>query len=219
MPCRRSWSAVSALCVKSLLPCATRWELSECMQPDAGSGTETPPCRMQVPAISRGRSLCIWRTTMSRLSRLLTLVALVALVIASGARAAHTSAEMSTPAAGGGATLLLIEHADLVTEIDLGEPGASVGDMLVWGPNALYDDANDNDTGATTQGTCIAFNAPSDCLAAETILFPDGSTLEFQGIERGGAPAVRTIVGGSGRYLSAIGTMTAAPTADLKLWT
>jgi hypothetical protein len=156
---------------------------------------------------------------MPRSSRLLTLVALGALVIAGGARAAHTAAEMSTPtAAASDATLILIEHADRVTEIDLGDPGASVGDMLVWGPNALYDDANVNDTGATTQGTCIAFNANSDCLAAETIVFPDGSTLEFQGIERGGAPAARTIVGGSGRYLGAIGTMTASPSADLKLW-
>ncbi len=73
--------------------------------------------------------------------------------------------------------------------------------------------------GATTQGTCIAFNAAADCLAAETILFPDGSTLEFQGIERGDAPSSRTIVGGSGRYLGAIGTMAAVPSADLLLWT
>jgi hypothetical protein len=155
---------------------------------------------MQVPVVSRGRLLCIWKTMMPRLSRLLTLVALVALVIASGARAARTSAEMSTPAASGDATLILIEHGDHVTEIDLGELGPSVGDMLVWGPNALYDDGNANDTGATTQGTCIAFNTTSDCLAAETIVFPDGSTLEFQGIERAsGVPSARTIVGGSGR--------------------
>ena len=157
---------------------------------------------------------------MPRLSRLLTLIALIALVLASGAWAASTSAEMSAPTASAGeATLFLVEHADLVTEIDLGESGASAGDMLVWGPNALYDDANVSDTGATTQGTCIAFNANSDCLAAETIVFQDGSTLEFQGIERGGAPAARTIVGGSGRYLGATGTMTASPSADLKLWT
>jgi hypothetical protein len=157
---------------------------------------------------------------MPRSSRLLILIALVALVLASGNWVARTSAEMGTPATGAGeATVILIEHADLVTEIDLGEPGASVGDMLVWGPDPLYDDANVNDTGATTQGTSIGFNANSDSLAAETIVFPDGSTPEFQGIERGGAPAARAIVGGSGRYLGEIGTMTASPSADLKLWT
>ncbi|MDF2760916.1 MAG: hypothetical protein K0S99_3551 [Thermomicrobiales bacterium] len=76
------------------------------------------------------------------------------------------------------------------------------------------------DTGATTQGTCIAFNANGDYLTVETILFLDGSTLEFQGIERaGGVPSARTIAGGSGRYLGAIGTMTAARPADLLLWT
>jgi hypothetical protein len=157
---------------------------------------------------------------MPQLSRLLSLIVLVALVLAGGVRAVPTFAKLSTPPADANdATLILIEHADLITEIDLGEPGASVGDMLVWGPNALYDEGDVNDTGATTQGTCIAFNANSDCLAAETIVFEDGSTLEFQGIERGGAPAARAIVGGSGRYLGAIGTMTAAPSADLTLWT
>jgi hypothetical protein len=127
---------------------------------------------------------------------------------------------MATPGVSDRATtLILIEHANLVTEIDLGEPGPSVGDLLVWGPNPLYDEADVDDTGATTQGTCITFDANADCLAAETILFADGSTLEFQGIERGGAPSVRTIVGGSGRYLGAAGTMTAVPSADLLLWT
>jgi hypothetical protein len=152
-------------------------------------------------------------------SRMVALVALV--VIAGGLWTVGGDAQMATPGVPArAATLILIEHADLVTEIDLGEPGSSVGDMLVWGPNALYDEPNATDTGATTQGTCIAFNANSDCLAAETILFPDGSTLEFQGIERGGgAPSARTIVGGSGRYLGAAGTMTAVPSADLTLWT
>jgi hypothetical protein len=156
---------------------------------------------------------------MFRLSRIGALVALI--VIAGGWWMARTDAQMATPGVSDtAATLILVEHADLVTEIDLGEPGPSVGDMLVWGPNALYDGDNATDTGATTQGTCIAFNASSDCLAAETILFSDGSTLEFQGIERGaGAPSARTIVGGSGRYLGAAGSMTAVPSADLTLWT
>ena len=157
---------------------------------------------------------------MRQLWRLLALVGIVALVIASSAWVVRARAEMATPAGASGTTLILVEHADLVTEIDLGEPGTSIGDMLVWGPNALYDEAGVNDTGATTQGTCIAFNANGDCLAAETILFSDGSTIEFQGIERaGGAPSARTIVGGSGRYLGAIGTMAAVPSADLLLWT
>jgi hypothetical protein len=156
---------------------------------------------------------------MRRRSRLLALVALVALVFADGVQVPRTYAGIATPAGASDATLILIEHADLVTEIDLGEPGPSVGDMLVWGPNALYDEANVDDTGATTQGTCIAFDANANCLATETILFPDGSSLHFQGIERGGAPSARTIVGGSGRYLGAAGTMTAVPSADLMLWT
>ena len=118
------------------------------------------------------------------------------------------------------ATLILVEHADLVTEIDLGEPGPSVGDMLVWGPNALYDEADANDTGATTQGTCIAFNAAADCLAAETILFPDGSTLEFQGIERALARHRRgPSSAAQGAISGAIGTMMAVPSAALLLWT
>ncbi len=152
-------------------------------------------------------------------SRRLALAAVVGLFVAGSAFAARTDAQQATPVASG-VTLILIERADRVTEIDLGEPGPSVGDMLVWGPNALYDEADETDTGATTQGVCIAFNAESDCIASESIVFPDGSTLEFQGIERGGGmPSMRTIVGGSGRYLGATGTMAASPSADLLLWT
>jgi hypothetical protein len=91
--------------------------------------------------------------------------------------------------------------------------------MLVWGLNVLYDEANVNDTGAATQGTCIAFNVATDCLTAETILFPDGSTLNFQGIERRGAPSARNIVGDSERYLGAIRTMVAVPSAASLFWT
>ena len=68
---------------------------------------------------------------MRRLPLLLALVSLVALVIASGAWVARAHAEMATPAGASTATLILVEHADRVTEIDLGELGPSVGDMLV----------------------------------------------------------------------------------------
>jgi len=129
--------------------------------------------------------------------------------------------ESATPAANTGSqTIVLVEHADSVTQVDYGTSGPSAGDVMVWGPDPLYDAANVTDTGATTQGSCFALNADFDCVAKETIVWPDGSTLEFQGIELGkGVPSSRTIVGGSGRYLGAIGTMSVEPNADLTLWT
>jgi hypothetical protein len=117
-------------------------------------------------------------------------------------------------------TLVLIERNDNIFVLDQGPTGPSAGDWQVWGPNPLYDEANGVDTGATTQGTCFALPAGPDCYANETILFPDGSTLEIQGIEGGAAqPSTRTIVGGSGRYLGAGGTVTVAPTEDETVWT
>lgn len=134
---------------------------------------------------------------------------------------ARAGAQPATPLASGESSpLVLVERADRVTEIDLGEPGPSIGDMIVWGPNALYDETNAEDIGAVTQGACIAINAASDCVGNETIVFADGSTLELQGVERGGGESsLRTIVGGSGRYLGATGTMSVSPSPDLTLWT
>ena len=155
---------------------------------------------------------------MRRLSVLVMVAAVLVGAVALGRRAG-TSAQDATPVAGPAITLL-VEHNDAMTDIDLGAAGPSPGDLRVWGPNPLYDAADAIDTGATTQGTCVALNAAFDCLADETIRFPDGSTLEVQGVQAGGgAPSTRAIVGGSGRYLGAAGTVTAAPTADLARWT
>ncbi len=150
------------------------------------------------------------------------LFALVGVLIAAGIWTARAVAHDATPSASPGAagtTLLLVEHNDNETNVDLGNPGPSAGDLRVWGPNLLYDAANASDSGATTQGTCLALNAANDCLADETVVFPDGSTLEIQGVQRGGgAPSTRTIVGGSGRYLGATGTLAVAPTEDETVW-
>ncbi len=149
----------------------------------------------------------------------------LALMLAGGGLlAARTSAQSATPVggtAGGTTTLVLVEHNDAMTDVLQEESaGAAAGDLRVWGPNALYDESNTTDTGITSQGSCIALNADFDCLANETIVFPDGSTLEIQGIQLGNAqPSTRTIVGGSGQYLGATGTVSVAPTEDLLLWT
>jgi hypothetical protein len=160
-----------------------------------------------------------WEEIMLRPPRAVALVVLAGSVAMLGAWVERAAAQTSTPVTSGNAAVTLVEHADHVTQIDLGDPGPSIGDMLVWGPDPLYDERDNRDTGATTYGTCIAFNAATDCIAAETILFPDGGTLELQGIElAGGKPSSRTIVGGSGRYLGAAGTMAVTPSADLERW-
>ncbi|MBA2598119.1 MAG: dirigent protein [Chloroflexia bacterium] len=151
---------------------------------------------------------------------LCALVALAVMLTGGGLLAVRTSAQSATPA-GGTTTLVLVEHNDAMTDVLQEESeGPAAGDLRVWGPNALYDESNTTDTGATSQGSCIALNAEFECLLNETILFADGSTLELQGIQLAGAqPSTRTIVGGSGQYLGATGTVSVAPTEDLLLWT
>jgi hypothetical protein len=137
-----------------------------------------------------------------------------------GTLALQASAQSGTPQVDAGvATLVLVEHGDDITLVDQGEPGPSVGDLTVWGPNPLFDAANASDTGATTQGTCVALHVVETCLADETIIFPDGSTLQIQGVELADGSSRRTIVGGSGRYLGATGAVTVTPSADQTLWT
>jgi len=117
------------------------------------------------------------------------------------------------------AILVLVERAENITNLDLGETGRSTGDMIVWGPNALYDQTNTTDSGATTQGFCVSLNETGLCVLTETILFPDGSTIELHGVQAGGSGASsRTIVGGSGQYLGATGTVGIQPSDDLSTW-
>ncbi len=155
---------------------------------------------------------------------LLTATLIVAGLVVGASWVARTAAQSATPSARAGnakvESLVLIEHNDHTTTLDLAESGPSAGDLRVWGPNPLYDQANTSDTGATTQGSCVALNANFACVLTETIVFPDGSTLQFQGVEHGGStPSVRTIVGGSGAYLGATDIAAAAPTDDFALWT
>lgn len=160
---------------------------------------------------------------MHRSSFAWTLLAATA-VIAGGVGFSRVAAREGTPLPGSGPTgartLILVERDEHHTVLDLGEPGSSVGDMLVWGPNPLYDEANATDTGAVSAGTCVAFTADFDCVLVETVTFPDGSTLQFQAAQpSANPPYLRTIVGGSGAYLGATGTAEAAPSDDGRTWT
>jgi hypothetical protein len=127
----------------------------------------------------------------------------------------------TSPAAGRVTThLVLVERTISSTNVDLGDSGPSAGDIGTWGPNALYDEANVTDTGATSQGVCIALDATGACKLTETILFPDGSTIEAQGVLPAGSDlSSRTIVGGSGLYLDATGSIEVQPSPDFTTWT
>jgi hypothetical protein len=135
--------------------------------------------------------------------------------------AVQVGAQGATPVTDGAMeTFTLVERAEDVTVVDLGDDGTSPGDLTVWGPNALYDEHNESDTGARTQGSCMALNTEGDNHCYETVVFADGSTLAIQGVQLGsGGPSVTTIVGGSGRYLGATGTLTVTTDAERFLWT
>lgn len=116
-------------------------------------------------------------------------------------------------------TFTLVERAINVTTVDVGEEGPSAGDITVWGPDPLYDEANETDTGAVTQGSCLALDANWTNHCTETVVFADGSTLVIQGVQLPvGEESVTTIAGGSGRYLGATGTVTVTSNEDGTLW-
>ena len=148
---------------------------------------------------------------------------LFALALIPSVSVARSAAQEATPQANqaaGVTTMELVEENEYVVDIDQGESGPSAGDLRVWGPNPLADGKSDDETGATTAGTCVSLNAEFECLVNETITFADGSTLIIQGVQLPAPqPSIRTIVGGSGEYLGATGTMRVAPTEDEAKWT
>ena len=154
------------------------------------------------------------------MTRLIAVLATVVLALPVAFGVVRVLAHDATPTRADPTTFTLVERAEHVTTIDVGDSGPSPGDILVWGPDPLFDATNTTDTGATTQGTCLALHGAGGAHCTETLLFPDGATLEIQGVQPpGNGPSSRTVVGGSGRYLDAAGTAAIVPSDDLTTWT
>ena len=116
--------------------------------------------------------------------------------------------------------LKLVDQSRNVNNVDFGNDGLTPGDMIVWGPDPLYNADDLQDTGSVTYGNCVMVNTDGDCMAQETFIFADGSTIEVQGLEFGDTtPSVKTIVGGSGIFLGATGTLTDIPDETRSTWT
>ncbi len=154
------------------------------------------------------------------------LVALVGMMGASVAYAQDATPEVpiATPEAATGSNapveLKLVDQSRNVNDVDFGNDGLTPGDLIVWGPDPLYNADDLQDTGSVTYGSCVMVNTDGDCMAQETFIFADGSTLEVQGLEFGATkPSVKTIVGGSGIFLGATGTLTDIPDANRTTWT
>ncbi len=154
---------------------------------------------------------------------LLTMIGLMGMGVAS-AQDATPEVPVATPDAMTATTapveLILVDQSRNVNTVDFGNDGLTPGDLIVWGPDPLYNADDLQDTGSVTYGSCVMVNTDGDCMAQETFIFADGSTLEVQGLEFGATvPSVKTIVGGSGIFLGATGTLTDIPDEDRTTWT
>jgi hypothetical protein len=157
------------------------------------------------------------------LAVLLAVIGLMGLGVAN-AQDATPEVPIATPDAVTASTapveLKLVDQSRNVNNVDFGNDGLTPGDMIVWGPDPLYNADDLQDTGSVTYGSCVMVNTDGDCMAQETFIFADGSTLEVQGLEFGDTtPSVKTIVGGSGIFLGATGTLTDIPDENRSTWT
>jgi hypothetical protein len=154
------------------------------------------------------------------------LVTLVGMIGSGAVRAQDATPEVpiGTPeavtASSAPVELMLVDQSRNVNNVEFGNDGLTPGDLIVWGPDPLYNADDLQDTGSVTYGSCVMVNTDGDCMAQETFIFADGSTLEVQGLEFGATkPSVKTIVGGSGIFLGATGTLTDIPDENRTTWT
>jgi hypothetical protein len=103
-------------------------------------------------------------------------------------------------------TISVIEHPDSDTVIDTGAKGDSAGDLLPFA-NPIFDAANAKQIGSD-QGNCVRTKVGVSWECNWTTMLAAGSLVVEGPYLDSGAPTTLAIIGGTGRYATARGTMT-----------
>ncbi|HXR19287.1 MAG TPA: allene oxide cyclase family protein [Steroidobacteraceae bacterium] len=98
----------------------------------------------------------------------------------------------------------VVERALTDATLDLGAKGDSVGDLLTWG-NPIFDAGNKTQIG-TDQGYCVRVVVGKSWECTWTTLFKDGQIM-VEGPFYDDKDSVFTIIGGTGKYAGARGSM------------
>jgi len=98
----------------------------------------------------------------------------------------------------------LVERALTDATLDLGAKGDSVGDLLTWA-NPVFDAANKTQVG-TDQGYCVRVVVGKSWECTWTTLLKDGQIM-VEGPFYDDQDSLFTIIGGTGKYLGARGSM------------
>lgn len=111
-------------------------------------------------------------------------------------------------------TLVVIEHATSDTLIDLGEEGASIGDMIAFA-NDVYDETNTDQIG-TDQGSCV-LTVPGEAYECAWTLTLEEGQIMVQGPFFENSDSTLAITGGTGAFLGVSGQLTVRPLSDTEL--
>lgn len=130
--------------------------------------------------------------------------AVSALSVGVGIAAGAVAMQATPVGAGMTPTVVVIEHADTDTVVDLGPEGDSLGDTLAFG-NQLYDES-DSEVVGRSQGSCVRVEVGAAWECTWTNVLPDGN-LVVQGPFYDAADSMLAITGGTGEYAGATGEM------------
>ena len=102
----------------------------------------------------------------------------------------------------------VVEHALTDATLDLGPKGDSVGDLLTWA-NPIFDAADKVQIG-TDQGYCVRVSVGKSWECTWTTLLKDGQIM-VEGPFYDDKDSLLTIIGGTGKYSGARGSMKLHP--------